>query len=182
MTLAPVSFRCGIYPLTEEDRPAYHAHLLSLDNAARRLRFGVSLSDASLLQVAQKMPLGPDGLGLFMKGALVGCVQVLPLPKPGHAELAVSLSPEMRGRGWGAVLVSAALERARDQRKTHVEIFYLRANDAMHRIASSLPGPLSSHAQECHKQVTLGYEFVSLDDQLNMAKASLFEPFQVSDY
>lgn len=145
----------GIFKLTEADRPAYEKHLLSLDASARRLRFGLSLPDDSLLSIAKKLPLEGCSLGLYVWGELKGCVQVLPLPGGQQAELAVSISPDLRGRGWGKSLVAAAIERAGDQQKDSVEIFYLRENAAMHRIASRLPGPLDFEASDVCKHVNL---------------------------
>jgi len=145
----------GIYRLTEADREAFHAHMLSLDKDARRLRFGAALPDDTLLSLVARMPLEDGSFGLFMWGELKGCVLMLPYGKPGHVELAVSLSPDMRGRGWGTILVAAALERAGDRHQSHVEIMYLRGNQAMHRIACRLPGKSESCAQEVHKFVPL---------------------------
>lgn len=146
---------CGIYPLTEADRAAYETHMLGLDSAARRLRFGIALPDDTLLSVTRRLPLDGVSQGLFLWGELKGCVQVLPLGKPGQAELAVSVSPEMRGRGWGRILVDAALERACDRRFEQVEILYLRENVAMHRIARTLPGPSESESVDICKHVHL---------------------------
>lgn len=129
--------------------------MLGLDSAARRLRFGVALPDATLLSVTRRLPLENVSQGLFLWGELKGCVQVLPLGTPGQAELAVSVSPEMRGRGWGRILVDAALERASDRRFEQVEIFYLRENVAMHRIVRGLPGPSDSESADICKHVML---------------------------
>lgn len=155
MTTAADSHTCGIYSLTEADRPAYEAHLLGLDSAARRLRFGLSLPDDSLLDISRKLPLENVSLGLFLWGDLKGCVQVLPLGRPGSAELAVSVSPDARGRGWGSILVAEALARAHDRHFSEVEILYLRENTAMHRIARTLPGPSESESVDICKHVHL---------------------------
>lgn len=147
--------RYGIFRLTEADRPALIAHLLSLDSEGRRRRFGLALRDESIVEIASKLPLDTQCLGLFVWGELKGCVQVLGEPGGSRQELAVSLSPEMRGRGWGKELVQLALSRAKDRRVEQVDIQYLAENAAMHRIAGAYPGRSQVWSGEIVRSVRL---------------------------
>lgn len=144
--------RYGVFPLREKDREDFVAHLLSLDAAARRTRFGVALQDETVEAIARKLPLERAGLGLFIWGKLKGCAHLVPAA-PHIAELAISLDPSMRGRGWGKLLVDQVLSRAQDQNLQRVEIQYLRENAPMHRIARTLPGGGWSESSEVCKHV-----------------------------
>lgn len=149
------SRRYGIFRLTEADRPALIAHLLSLDPEGRRRRFGLALQDESIVEIARKLPLDTQCLGLFVWGELKGCVQVIGEAGGARQELAISLSPEMRGRGWGKELVQMALSRAKDRRVQQVDIQYLAENSAMHRIAGAYPGRTKVWSGEIVRSVVL---------------------------
>ncbi len=113
------------------------------------------LSDWAVTRWAAGAPLDRHSLGLFIWGSLKGCAQVIPSATPGEADLAVSMSPALRSRGWGRMLVRLALERAHDRRLELVTIQYLADNSPMHRIAASLPGRLQACSGERVKYVEL---------------------------
>lgn len=146
----PADKRYGLFSLQESDRPALLKHLLSLDADARRLRFGVLLSDEAIARIAQQLPLADQSLGLFVWGELKGCAHLIKIDHE-LAELALSLSPDMRGRGWGRILFDELIERASCKRLKTVEIQYLLENRPMHRLASRLPGPCHHECSEARK-------------------------------
>jgi len=147
--------RYGIYRLSETDRPEFLRHLLALDRDGRRWRFGVAVSDGIIENLAKTLPLEPLSVGLIIWGELKGCAQVIRQGTSADAELAVSLGSDMRGRGWGAILVDQALALAQAKRVRRVDIQYLSGNTAMHRIARSYPGTSSSDCGEISRQVQL---------------------------
>jgi RimJ/RimL family protein N-acetyltransferase len=154
-TLETLTRRCGVYRLVEADRPGLLCHLLALDNESRRWRFGAPMSNSTILNITKKIPLEPFGVGLFMEGELKGCAQIVYKTTPPDAELAVSLSKDMRHQGWGAILVSKVLGLAKAQGVRCIDIQYLSDNTAMHRIACSYPGASHTYFGEINRRVEL---------------------------
>lgn len=148
--------RYGVFPLVEADRPDFLAHMLSLDPEARRRRFGSCLSDYALERVCQSLPLEGKAWGIYIWGQLKGTTLVIPYKdEPGHGEFAITLSPSLRGRGWGRFLTRSALQTAYQDGFAKVDVYYLHENEAMARICASYPGPLSRDSGDCLKVVCL---------------------------
>lgn len=149
------SRRYGLFALRESDREAFVLHLVSLDAEGRRRRFGAALSDSAVNRIARAIELDSWSLGLFIWGELKGCAQVLGADGSRHKELAISLSSDVRGRGWGRLMVNQVLSHAQVRGTEAVEIQYLTENEAMHRLARAYPGTSSSSAGERSKTVLL---------------------------
>lgn len=156
MTSPEYLSRYGIFPLTEADRGEFIAHMLRLDSQARARRFGAPIADSQLIAMCERFPLNNScSWGLFIWGELRGAVQVLAYPERTRAEMAISLAPELRGRGWGKNLTLSALECAHAVGVTCMEINYQRENVAMARICGGLPGSVVASGCEATKLVDL---------------------------
>ena len=148
LPLPQQSLRYGLFPLGESDREAFVTHLVSLDAEGRRRRFGAALSDSAVNRIARAIQLDAWSLGLFIWGELKGCAQVLGAAGARHKELAISLNSDVRGRGWGRLMVDQVLSHAQVRGTEVVEIQYLIENEAMHRLARTYPGTSSNSAGE----------------------------------
>jgi len=89
--------------------------------------------------------LGADGTGEVLTavdgGEVVGTVMLLPWPggnitrSPAEAEIrALAVAPDARGRGIGAALVTAVIERAAQQGVRHLLLLTLPEMRAAHRL------------------------------------------------
>ncbi len=146
--------RYGVYPLTESDRAAFLAHLKSLDAHSRRLRFGIPVTDWHLERFVCEFDL-TGTMGFFRWGELLGVVSVVAYRGVPRGELAISILPGLRGRGWGHELVRCALTSAYMQGLQHVDIQFLAENDAMRRVTLALPGERESSCGEMTVTVDL---------------------------
>lgn len=150
------SSRYGVFPLTEDDRRRFVAHMLRLDSASRYLRFGTCLPDASVEQVALRLPLEGSAWGLFVWGELKGSALLVPVPnEPHRSELALALSPSLRGHGWGTELTESALRAARATGLEWVDVHYVADNTPMARICRRFPGKLERDLGSYTKVVDL---------------------------
>ncbi len=143
----------GIFPLSEQDRGAFVAHMLRLDQSARRLRFGANISDEAVQRLSERLPLTGVAWGLYIWGQLKGACLVLPYDSGAQeGELAITLAGSLRGRGWGRMLTQLALEATTcDQ----VDIYFVADNAAMKRICAQFPGPLTREGSDFLKTVNV---------------------------
>ncbi len=148
--------RYGVFPLTEEDRARFVAHMLRLDSEARYLRFGTCLPDASVQRIAAQLPLAGTAWGLFIWGELKGSALLVPCARqPNRAELALALAPSLRGLGWGTELTESAMKSARVSGTDWVDVHYVSENAAMARICRKFPGSLERDLGSFTKVVDL---------------------------
>lgn len=147
----------GIFSLTEDDRPAFIAHMLRLDSESRRKRFGAALPDEGIIRACSRFSINQTSAwGLYIWGSLKGTALVLPYDSLCEkGEFAITLSNSMRGKGWGTFLTRCALESANIRGFRWVEINYLRDNEAMARICSRLPGKVSTYGNDACKLVDM---------------------------
>jgi len=138
--------------LTEKDLDLVKAHYLGLDEAARRHRFGVALSDELLEKWVSTLPLQNDAvLGFFEQEELIGLLYLVPdSADPRRGEAALSVKPSAQGRGIGKRLTQLAMQVAVHAGLSIVDINYQRSNDAMTRITSKLPGSRTYWRDEVH--------------------------------
>lgn len=150
------SLRYGVFALTDADRPQVLAHYLGLSPQMRRLRFGLALSDERIEAWVREMPLTGRALGYFVWNELRAVVWLAPdESSPQRAELAVTADARQRGHGWGRRLVHQALDAAEAAGLRNVDIYYLRENTPMARIARTLPGKHGSDGCDAHVTVDL---------------------------
>lgn len=138
--------------LTQSDYALVRAHYLGLDEAARRHRFGVALSDELLEQWVRTLPLQNDAvLGFFDQGELIGLLYLVPDSQDKRrGEAALSVKPSAQGKGVGKQLTQLAMRVAVHAELTLVDIHYQRSNDAMTRITLKLPGTRTVWRDEVH--------------------------------
>lgn len=130
--------------------------MLSLDAAARRRRFGLVLGDDAVRAIAERTVFDELCFGLFIAGELKGTAMVVRDSAKSHrGEFAISLDVNMRGAGWGRLLLLTALEAAYQHGVEIVVIHYLSENTPMARLCAKLPGPLEMHQSERTKEVQL---------------------------
>jgi GNAT superfamily N-acetyltransferase len=129
------SMRWPVRELTRADRPALERHLLALGGEDRRLRFGVTTSDAATRGYVARMDFDRDAvLGVFDENLeLLGAAHVA--RAAGHAELGVSVLDGHRNSGIGGALLGRAVLRARNWGVHALFMHCLNENAAMMHLA-----------------------------------------------
>jgi GNAT superfamily N-acetyltransferase len=124
--------------LLEASRPALKRHFLSLDDEDVRLRFGVTISPAAVINYVERIDFDADAVfgvhddELALAGvAHVGFTGDL-------AELGVSVLTTQRGRGIGSALLARAAEHVRNRFVTRLFMHCLAENATMLHIARKL--------------------------------------------
>ncbi len=125
-----------IRTLTALELPRYRDHLLRLDEADRRLRFGFPIADAGIAAFVGGIdPL--DTRLLVHEGPdleVVGAVQAVATAWQA-AEFAFSVEPRSRGRGIATALFDRAVLWARNRGIRRAYVQCLAENRAMRQIA-----------------------------------------------
>jgi RimJ/RimL family protein N-acetyltransferase len=131
-----------IRSLSERHRPRILAHLLTLSEEDRHLRFGYAASDAQLAHYADLIDFSRDDVfGIFSRRLeLVAMAHLAQLPpstggdRVTQAEFGVSVLPRVRGRGFGSRLFESAVLHARNRHIDTLIIHALSENTPMLRI------------------------------------------------
>jgi RimJ/RimL family protein N-acetyltransferase len=126
-----------IRSLAERHRPRILAHLMSLPDSDRYLRFGYAASDAQIARYTDLIDFAHDEVfGVFNRRLeLIAMAHLAGLPEMREAEFGVSVLPHARGRGYGARLFDHAVLHARNRGVDTLVIHALTENTAMLRIA-----------------------------------------------
>jgi ribosomal protein S18 acetylase RimI-like enzyme len=136
----PQAFRwVPIRALADTHRPRLLAHLLSLDEHDRYLRFGFAASDEQIAHYVDGLDFARDEVfGIFnRKLVLLAIAHVAFLPAGDDAttvravEFGVSVLPHARGRGYGKRLFDRAVLHARNRGAGEMIIHALSENTAM---------------------------------------------------
>lgn len=151
MTTAPVSTApdpseplapwIPIRSLSPKDRPEVLAHLVSLDDRDRYLRFGYIASDEQIGRYVDGLNFERDEVfGVFNRRLALIALAHLACPPgdpvgPKAAEFGVSVLTQVRGRGYGARLFEHAMLHARNRGLNTLFIHALSENTAMLSIA-----------------------------------------------
>jgi GNAT superfamily N-acetyltransferase len=127
--------RWPVRELTVDDRPALERHLLALEADDRRLRFGITTSDAGIRGYVARLEFDRDAvLGVFGESLqLLGAAHVA--RAAGHAELGVSVLAGHRNAGIGGALLGRAVLRARNWGVQALFMHCLNENAAMMHLA-----------------------------------------------
>jgi GNAT superfamily N-acetyltransferase len=121
--------------LSRFDYAVLEAHFLALDNADRRLRFGIPLGDASVRAYVARIHFVKDAV-FGVSGDELSLLGVAHLARAAdHAELGVSVLPGRRGLGIGAALLERAHLRARNWGLRTLFMHCLSQNGAMMHLA-----------------------------------------------
>ena len=129
--------------LHPHDAAAIEAHLLGLDLADRRLRFFREATDAHLRAYVRDIDWTHARLfGAIRADRVVGMAEALfdHAAMPRHAEVAVSVDGDARGRGLGRYLTSRAVAYAALLGARQSCFAFLRENRPMQRIIRTLGG------------------------------------------
>jgi RimJ/RimL family protein N-acetyltransferase len=122
--------------LAERHRPRILAHLLSLDEQDRYLRFGHAASDAQVARYVDLIDFEQDEVyGIFNRRLeLIAQAHFATLPGGREAEFGVSVLAKARGRGYGSRLFDRALLHARNRGVDTLVVHALAENVPMMRI------------------------------------------------
>jgi len=121
--------------LWKADAAAYADHLLRLDPASRRNRFGGSVADSFLRHHADSA-FDPGNViyGFFADGVLRGAAELRPFGV-GQAEAAFSIERPWQSHGVGTELLERALLAARNRGVKQLHITCLLENQRMQQLA-----------------------------------------------
>ncbi|WP_165498135.1 GNAT family N-acetyltransferase [Siculibacillus lacustris] len=119
------------------DTAAFREHLMRLDPATRRNRFGMAASDAFVARYAETSFSTDTAIhGLFVGEAIVGCGELrLGGSDSAAAEAAFSVESDWQGRGFGTRLMARVLLTARNRRIRRLYMNCLASNRQMQHLA-----------------------------------------------
>jgi len=125
----------AVQHLGASERPKLAAHFLALPLDDRRLRFGGSISDDSIVRYVDRIAFDRDAVFVVFDDelVLVGAAHVAFADD--SAELGISVLPESRGLGAGSALFRRAAAHARNRSASTVFMHCLAENAAIMHIA-----------------------------------------------
>lgn len=134
----------------------YRDHLLRLDDADRRLRFGARRDDAAIYAyVSSLRPSADVVLAHFGNDLEVLGAAHIALTAARVAEFAFSVEASRRGSGIGAALFSRAILFARNRGTRTAVVYCLAANRAMRILARNAAMSVDSAAGDSEGSVDL---------------------------
>jgi GNAT superfamily N-acetyltransferase len=123
----------------------YREHLLRLDPASRRNRFGDDVSDEFLADYAT-LATSLDTIihGFFVNGTMRGAAELRPIGAPiaREAEAAFSIEEPWQSHGVGSALLARTLLAARNRSITFLHMACLADNERMQQLASKFDAEL----------------------------------------
>lgn len=127
----------SIRKLWMADIPAFREHMLRLDPATRRNRFGMAAGDDFIRRYAEtSFTLDTLIHGVFVGDRLVGVGELRLLGSaPKEAEAAFSVETDWQGRGFGTKLMESVVLAARNRRIRRLYMNCLASNGQMQRLA-----------------------------------------------
>jgi len=124
----------------------YRDHLLRLDQASRRNRFGGNVSDEFLLNYVG-MTLGLDTVvhGFFVNGTMRGAAELRSIGRPltKEAEAAFSIEKPWQSHGVGSALLARTLLAARNRGIKFLHMACLADNQRMQQLARKFDAELT---------------------------------------
>jgi RimJ/RimL family protein N-acetyltransferase len=134
--------------------PRIAAHLLSLEEHDRYLRFGYNASDEQIQRYVDQLDFERDDIfGIFNRRLdLIAMAHLAFIPNepgtPAGAEFGVSVLKKARGRGYGTRLFGRAVMHARNEGVQLMFIHALSENTAMIKIARNSGATLERAGSE----------------------------------
>jgi GNAT superfamily N-acetyltransferase len=123
----------------------YREHLLRLDQASRRNRFGGNISDEFLAEYAT-LATSIDTVihGFFVNGTMRGAAELRPIGAPiaREAEAAFSIEQPWQSHGVGSALLARTLLAARNRGITFLHMACLADNERMQQLARKFDAEL----------------------------------------
>ncbi len=131
---------------------------MSLPAADRRLRFGYTLSDASLQAYVRSLRFSRDAAfgGFDEDGHLRAFAHLAFDSDQDTAELGISVAPEARRRGIGLALLDRAATHARNRGRSFLEMAYVPENEALASLARRAGMQMSYDPVEPRACLSLG--------------------------
>jgi GNAT superfamily N-acetyltransferase len=124
----------------------YRDHLMRLDTASRRNRFGSAVSDAFLSGYAD-IALGAGSVihGFYVNGTMHGAAELRPVGSPAarEAEAAFSIETQWQSHGVGSALLARTLLAARNRGIKFLHMACLADNKRMQQLAAKFDAELS---------------------------------------
>ncbi len=124
----------------------YRDHLLRLDEASRRNRFGGIVSDEFLWNYAD-LALGIDTVihGFFVNGTMHGAAELRSIGRPSarEAEAAFRIEKPWQSHGVGSALLARTLLVARNRGVKFLHMACLANNERMQQLARKFDAELS---------------------------------------
>lgn len=156
----------GLVPirsLNPAHRERIRGHLLALDAADRRMRFGYGASDSQIDRYVDSLDFDRDEIfGIFNRRLDLIALAHLAYPDrssatapPACAEFGVLVVARARGRGFGARLFARAAVHARNAGIGHLVIQALGANAAMLHIARKAGATVVRSGPEAEARLAL---------------------------
>jgi len=135
----------NIHKLNSADHELLRDHLLRLDKAGRRSRFGHSVSDSFIEKyAASSAEVETVIYGCFIDDVLRGVSELRPLGEGwgGMAEAAFSVEPGFQDIGIASELMGRIIRSARNRGVEHLVVSCLSENQKMQRIAKKYDAEL----------------------------------------
>lgn len=152
------SFRwVPVRALSARHRSKILAHLLTLGERDRYLRFGHVASDAQIARYVDRIDFDHDEVfGIFNRRLdVVAMAHLARRGVAGTAEFGVSVAAGARGRGWGARLFDRTVLHARNAGVHTLHIHALAENAAMLHIARAAGARISLEGSDVLALVSL---------------------------
>lgn len=156
--------------LSEKHRPKIMAHLKSLGEQDRYLRFGYPATDEQIENYVNKLNFARDDIyGVFNRRLEILAMAHLAFSVDPEwstcAEFGVSVDVRLRGRGLGARLFERAVTHARNQGVALMFIHALSENTPMLKIAKKAGARVERDGGESDAYLSL--PVADLDSQMN---------------
>jgi GNAT superfamily N-acetyltransferase len=129
--------------LRRHDEALIEAHFLAFNREDRRLRFCREIGDAQIGAYVRDLNWDHSFLlGALQDDRLIGVAEAVfdRAPAPREAEIAVTVSKPLRGRGLGRHLVDLTVDHVSARGVMRTSLFFLRENRFIQRIVRSLGG------------------------------------------
>jgi GNAT superfamily N-acetyltransferase len=136
----------SIRKLWSGEADAYRAHLLRLDPASRRNRFGGAVSDGFIHNYVEvSAAAGAVTHGFIVEGTLRGAAELRPLGPsfPRQAEAAFSIEKPWQSNGVGTALLRRTLLAARNRGYKLLHMACLADNSRMQQLARKFAAELT---------------------------------------
>jgi GNAT superfamily N-acetyltransferase len=146
--------------LGERDREAIAAHLRNLSVDDRYLRFGYAASDEQISRYVDHLKMDSDQLiGVFNRQLQLVAMVHLAAPAAHiashEAELGISVSAHLRGKGYGKRMFEHAMLLARNRGVTTLHIHALSENRVMLHLAQSAGATVERNGSEAEAVLKL---------------------------
>jgi RimJ/RimL family protein N-acetyltransferase len=142
-------------PVTEFFR--YRAHLLSLDEESRYMRFGFYIKNDVINQLCDKWALDPANHKIFaIEDSNMEIIAVGHISLEGETpELAFSVFKEHQGKGMGSALMKRCIEYCQNKGIKDGYMVCLPANDKIKKLARKHGVLLHTEDGECEGDITI---------------------------